>query len=62
MELILPAHKVLQVTVGSVEEGEAGHGERAAEGKEKAELPGLQNNDRQIHHGEAETDKAETKG
>ena len=62
MVQILPAHKVLQVTVGPVEEGKAGHGEGAAKGEEKAELPGLQNDDRQIHHGEAETDEAETEG
>jgi hypothetical protein len=50
---------VLEVAVGAVEEGEAGHGEDAAEGEEQAELAGLQDDDRQVHHGQPEADHPE---
>ena len=58
----VPAQQVLKVTVGSVEEREAGHCKGRPEGKEKAELSGLEDDDRQVHHGEAEADEAEAEG
>ena len=50
------------MTVGAVQEGEAGHGEDAAEGEQKAELSGLQHDDRKVHHRKAETDESEAEG
>jgi hypothetical protein len=51
---------MLQMTVGAVQEGEAGHGKDAAEGEQETELSRLQNDHRKVHHRQAETDEPET--
>ena len=58
----LPAHKMQDMTVGSVEEWKARHGKGGPEREEKTELSGFENDDWKVHHGHAEAHETEAEG